>query len=76
MGNKESDLSPPNEQDFESSLNSIEALVTEIENGKLPLDQIVGKFKLAIEQITRCRNMLNSIEQQIQVLEQELTEKP
>ncbi len=60
------------DQDFESALNSIEKLVKEIEDGSLPLNQIVDKFKVAVEQINHCRAMLNQVDQRVQVLEQEL----
>ena len=59
-------------ESFEKTLKKIESIVEEIESGKLPLNDIVNKFKECTELIAKCRKMLGNVQQEIQVLEAQL----
>ena len=56
---------------FERTLAEIEAIVAEIEEGDMSLEDLVPKFKKASILIRECRAMLEKVEQQIEVIEKE-----
>lgn len=54
--------------DFETTLKQVEEIVDAIESGNLPLAEVVGKFREATAKIEQCRQMLTSIEKEMQEL--------
>ena len=58
-------------KNFEQAIAEIEGIVEEIEAGELPLDEIVPRFRRATTLISKCREILSDVEQQIQVIEAE-----
>ena len=68
---KESQEGGKAKKNFEESLNEIERIVSEIEDGDLPLDEVVPRFKRATKLISECRSMLEVVEQQIKIIESE-----
>jgi exodeoxyribonuclease VII small subunit len=53
---------------FESSMKQLEAIVRELENGDLPLEEAVSKFEEGILVSRRCSQLLNETEKRITLL--------
>ncbi|MDX3894321.1 exodeoxyribonuclease VII small subunit [Pusillimonas sp.] len=56
-------------QDFESALAQLEALVSQMENGSLPLDQSLAAYQKGVELARICQKLLDTAEQQVKVLQ-------
>ena len=56
-------------RDFESALKELEALVSDMENGELSLEDSLAAYKRGMELSTFCQKKLEDAEQQIKVLE-------
>lgn len=56
-------------QDFETALARLEALVSQMENGSLPLDQSLAAYQKGVELARICQRLLDSAEQQVKVLQ-------
>jgi exodeoxyribonuclease VII small subunit len=56
-------------RDFESALKELEALVYDMENGELSLEDSLAAYKHGMELSTFCQKKLEDAEQQIKVLE-------
>lgn len=54
---------------FEDALNELERLVASMEAGQLPLDRLLEQYKRGADLLAFCRGQLESVEQQVQVLE-------
>lgn len=59
-------------QDFESALAQLEALVSQMENGSLPLDQSLAAYQKGVELARICQKLLDNAEQQVKVLQDNL----
>jgi len=59
-----------NKMTFEEALAKLEQIVTQIETGKVSLEQSIEKYAEGIELIKQCRTILDSAEKKIQVLAQ------
>ena len=59
-------------QDFETALAQLEALVSQMENGSLPLDQSIAAYQKGVELARICQKLLDSAEQQVKVLQDNL----
>jgi len=55
---------------FEQSLERLEAIVSQIEAGKVPLEESIEKYAEGIALVKQCRGILDSAERKIQVLAQ------
>ena len=53
---------------LEQSLADLEALVTELESGDLPLDKAMQKFEEGIKLSRGCQSALRDAEQKVQIL--------
>ncbi|HUU58998.1 MAG TPA: exodeoxyribonuclease VII small subunit [Phycisphaerae bacterium] len=53
---------------FEEALAKLERIVTEIEAGKVPLEESIEKYAEGIELVKHCRKILDAAEQKIQLL--------
>ncbi len=53
---------------LEKSLADLEALVEELENGDLPLDQAMKKFEEGIKLTRGCQAALKDAEQKVEIL--------
>ncbi len=65
--------------DFEKSLGRLEAIVEEMENGDLPLEQMIKHFEEGSRLVMLCSGKLNEVEQKIEKLVKKggvLTEEP
>ena len=55
---------------YEDALAELERLVQAMEGGQLPLDQLLDSHRRGLELLTLCRDRLQAVENQVQVLEQ------
>lgn len=55
-------------KNFEAALAELEALVTQMENGQLPLEQSLAAYKQGTELLAFCQTTLQDAEQQVRVL--------
>ena len=54
---------------YEDALAELERLVQRMEDGQLPLDQLMDNYRRGAELLELCRSRLLAIEQQVKVLE-------
>lgn len=64
---KSAKSSPP--ASYESALAELEQWVAAMENGQLPLDQLLHAYQRGAELLAYCRAQLEAVEQQVKVLE-------
>ncbi len=60
---------PPLPARYEDALAELESLVTRMEAGQLPLDQLMGNYQRGAQLLQFCRSRLEAIESQVKVLE-------
>ncbi len=53
---------------FEQALEKLETIVTEIEQGKVSLEESIEKYAEGTKLITKCRSILNEAEKKIAIL--------
>lgn len=58
---------PP--ESYEAGLQELETLVSKIESGDMPLDDLLTAYERGADLLNFCRDKLTALEQQIQVLE-------
>jgi len=63
------DAKTPLPQDFEAALAQLEALVAQMENGSLSLDESLAAYEKGVELARICQQRLDSAEQQVRVLQ-------
>ncbi len=56
-------------QDFETALAQLEALVAQMEDGALPLEQSLAAYRKGVELAKICQKRLDAAEQQVKVLQ-------
>lgn len=61
-------MSNNNEVSFEETIKQLEAIVTQLENGDLPLDKALNEFEKGIKLARSGQKQLNEAEQRIQIL--------
>ncbi len=54
---------------YEDALAELERLVQRMEDGQLPLDQLLDNYRRGAELLESCRSRLAAIEDQVKVLE-------
>jgi exodeoxyribonuclease VII small subunit len=54
--------------DFERMLKELEALVTRLEQGDLPLEESLREFERGIELTRACERVLRAAEQKVEIL--------
>jgi exodeoxyribonuclease VII small subunit len=54
---------------YEDALAELERLVQRMEDGQMPLDQLLGSYKRGAELLELCRSRLAAVEEQVKVLE-------
>ena len=55
---------------YETALQEIEQLVTRLESGDMPLEQLLTQYQRGAELLKFCRDRLEAVEGQIKVLDQ------
>lgn len=56
---------------FESALNALEGIVSQMESGQLPLEQSLAAYKQGVELLRYCQQTLKDSEQQIRLLDEQ-----
>ena len=59
----------PAQQDFESALAQLEALVARMESGSLPLEQALQSYEQGVELAQLCQRKLDLAQEQVSVLQ-------
>ena len=59
----------PMPETYEAAMAELEALVSAMEAGQLPLDQLLDRYRRGAELLSACRARLDAVEQQVKVLE-------
>ncbi|MBT0570790.1 exodeoxyribonuclease VII small subunit [Curvibacter sp. CHRR-16] len=54
---------------YEDALHALEDLVARMESGDMPLDELLGAYQRGAALLERCRSQLQTLDEQIQVLE-------
>jgi exodeoxyribonuclease VII small subunit len=54
---------------YEAALDELERLVAQLDAGQLPLDQLLSQYQRGAVLLAFCRERLDAVEQQIQVLD-------
>ncbi|NJM43182.1 MAG: exodeoxyribonuclease VII small subunit [Brachymonas sp.] len=54
---------------YEEALHELEALVSQMESGQMPLDGLLSGYQRGIELLGTCRGKLAAVEQQIKRLD-------
>jgi exodeoxyribonuclease VII small subunit len=54
---------------YEEALGELDRLVAAMEAGQLPLDRLLESYKRGAELLSFCRSQLDTVEQQVKVLE-------
>lgn len=60
---------PPDAPTYEEALAELERLVQRMEDGQMPLDQLLGSYKRGAELLELCRSRLATVQEQVKVLE-------
>lgn len=65
-----SNLPPqPSAASYEEALGELERLVSAMEGGQMPLEQLIENYRRGAELLQFCRTRLEVVEQQVKVLE-------
>ena len=54
---------------YELALQELERLITELESGQLPLDQLLSSYQRGAQLMAFCKGKLEAVENQIKVLD-------
>jgi exodeoxyribonuclease VII small subunit len=60
-----------NKISFESAITELEAIVNQMENNQLPLQEALFAFKRGTSLLMQCQKTLSEVEQQIQLLSED-----
>ena len=61
-------MSSDNSRSFESSLEELERIVRELEQGELPLERSLELFEQGVKLSRECQDRLNQAERRIEIL--------
>ena len=61
---------------FEQALAELEALVSQMESGQLPLEQSLAAYKRGAELLQYCQKSLTDVEQQVRILNEASSLQP
>jgi exodeoxyribonuclease VII small subunit len=61
--------------ELESSLEKLEKIVKELENGKMSLEESIGVFEEGISLYKKCKDAISGLEKKISVLNESLKEE-
>jgi exodeoxyribonuclease VII small subunit len=63
--------SEPEKQTFEQTLAQLEKIVTDVEQGKIPLEECIDKYERGMKLIAHCRDILEQAEKRIETITRE-----
>ena len=58
----------PPDWSYEATVEQVEAIVSQLETGELPLADVFDRFTTAVEQLQQCEEFLNQKRQQVDLL--------
>jgi exodeoxyribonuclease VII small subunit len=56
---------------FEQAMNALEDIVTKMETGNVPLEEMIRQYEEARKMAAYCQNVLNEMKQKIEILTNE-----
>ncbi len=59
-------------ENFESNLINLEKIVSELESGKLSLEESLEKYKKGIELVKSCNTIIENAEKEVQKLTEDI----
>ena len=59
----------PEPESYERALTELDTLVQQMEAGQMPLDQLLAAYRRGADLLSFCRQRLQNVEEQVQVLE-------
>jgi len=54
---------------YEAAMQELESLVSRLDNGQMPLDDLLTQYQRGAALLAFCRGRLDAVEQQIQVMD-------
>lgn len=60
---------PPLPATYEAALSELESLVSRLDSGQMPLDQLLVSYQRGAQLLAFCKEKLASVEEQVKVLE-------
>lgn len=64
------------ELNFEGAMERLEAIVTQMESGKLPLEELIVRYEEGMKLVKICQERLASAEQKIEIIGRDSAGKP
>src|SRR5947208_11454250 len=61
---------------FETAMNRLEAIVEQMESGKLPLEDLIVRYEEGMNLVKICQERLASAEQKIEIIARDSAGKP
>ena len=68
--------SPGTELNFEKAMSRLEAIVEQMESGKLPLEDLIVRYEEGMKLVRVCQERLTSAEQKIEIIARNSGGKP
>ena len=69
MAKSTTPIAPAPPANYEAGLLELEGLISSLESGQLPLDQLLAGYQRGAQLLTFCKSKLEAVESQIKVLE-------
>jgi exodeoxyribonuclease VII small subunit len=60
----------PEPASYEQALAELDRLVAQMEDGQMPLDQLLDAYRSASDLLQFCRSRLQAVEEQVKVLDE------
>ena len=67
---------PAAELNFEKAMDRLEAIVEQMESGKLPLEDLIVRYEEGMNLVKVCQERLTSAEQKIEIIARNTAGKP
>jgi exodeoxyribonuclease VII small subunit len=73
-------MAPPKKKDsafnFEQGMNQLEQIISSMESGELPLDQVLDHYEKGMTLVAQCEEKLKVAEQQVELIVQTRNSTP
>jgi exodeoxyribonuclease VII small subunit len=76
MSTKPKTTAAPNELNFEKAMERLEAIVEQMESGKLALEDLIVRYEEGMKLVNVCQERLTSAEQKIEIIARNSAGKP
>ena len=63
---------PDKPESLEQAMETLEAILAEMESGDLPLEELIGRFEKGVGLVKFCRQRLESAEKRIEIVTNQL----